>query len=45
MYVQYIYIRISSILYYIEQNFFLNVIVRPGIESRLAFLLKKNEKE
>lgn len=46
MYVQYIYIyiRISSILYYIEQNFFLNVIVRPGIREQTCILIKEKRK-
>lgn len=44
IYVQYIYIRISSILYYIEQNFFLNVIVRPGIREQTCILIKEKRK-
>lgn len=44
MYNIYIYIRISSILYYIEQNFFLNVIVRPGIREQTCILIKEKRK-
>lgn len=44
MYNIYIYIRISSILYYIEQNIFLNVIVRPGIREQTCILIKEKRK-